>query len=395
MAKRKTKREVSTGAKRKTPQRVPGTAATRSKIARLDQQLVRLVQKRAELVLASAKILSRNVAQPPSAVLGDSAQPRAAVPQAVPDVLGVDEELLAADGQGPLPKHCLRAVLQEVASGCRGLIHEPRIAFVGPLYSLGHLAAIHCFGQSVNLVPVGSVAAVFEEVCRKQSDFGMAPMEDSTDGRVADTLDMLVRTGVRICGEVEMKIHHVLLGKCPRTEVREVYSRPEALAQCRNWLAKHLPTARTIEMTSTATAAQLACEKPGAAAIACLQAGRQYALETLAENIEDNSANTTRFAVVGEHAPPRTGNDRTAMLFQVDHRPGALADAMAIFKRNRLNLTRIESFPIAGPEPGYSFFVEMEGHQSDARMRRATAALGRKTLRLEILGSFPASAPLE
>ena len=120
-------------------------------------------------------------------------------------------------------------MLDEVASGCRALVREPRIAVLGPLYSVSHLAALHYFGQSVEFVPVGSVAAVFEEVCRKQSDLGLTPLENSTDGRVADTLEMLIRTGRRICGEVELKIQHALLGKCPRTEVREVYSRPEAL----------------------------------------------------------------------------------------------------------------------------------------------------------------------
>ena len=343
MGKSKKKATATAGGKRKSAARPPGAAATRSKIARLDQQLVRLVQQRAELVLAVGK--------------------------GAPAISGVDEELLAANGQGPLSARSLRAVLSEVASGCRGLVHEPRIAFPGPLYSLSHLAALHLFGQSVEFVPVGSIAAVFEEVCRKQSDYGLAPMANSTDGRVADTLEMLARTDMRICGEVELKIHHALLGKCPRTEVREVYSRPEALAQCRNWLAKHLPSARTIEVTSTSTAAQLACEKPGAAAIAGREAGLHYALETLAENIEDNSSHTTRFAVIGDHAPPRTKNDRTAMLFQLNHRPGALADVMAIFKRNKLNLTRIESFPVPGAEREYSFFVEMEGHQSEARMR--------------------------
>ena len=187
-----------------------------------------------------------------------------------------------------------------------------------------------------------------------------------------------------------MYIHHSLLAKCPRAEVKEVYSRPQAISQCRNWLAKHLPAARTIEVTSTSTAAQLAGEKPGAAAIASLQAGVEYGLDVLAENIEDNPDNTTRFAVIGGQVPERTGNDRTAMLFQVEHRPGALADAMNIFKRNKLNLTWIESFPIPGTARGYYlFFVEMEGHQTDARLRRAVAALERKALRLEILGSFP------
>ncbi len=283
---------------------MPPVLAPVAKIAELDHALVRLVQERAKLVLEAAK----HGASPTQASLASA----------------LDEEslkrLTAASG-GPLPHDCLRAVLREIQSGCRSLIRESRIAFLGPLYSFSHLAAIHHFGQSVEFIPVGTIAAVFEEVRRKQSDFGLVPVENSTDGRVTDTLEMFTRMRVRICGEVELRIHHTLLGKCPRTEVREVYSKPQALSQCRNWLAKHLPAARTIEVTSTSTAAQLAGEKPGAAAIASLQAGVHYGLEVLAENIEDNPSNTTRFAVIGDEAPPRTGKDRTAMLFQVEHRP--------------------------------------------------------------------------
>ena len=275
------------------------------------------------------------------------------------------------------------------------MLRQQRIAFLGPLYTYSHLAAIASFGQTVEFVSVGSIPAVFEEVNRGHSDFGLVPIENSTDGRVADTLDMFTRMPVRICGEVELQIHHALLGRCLRTEVEEVYSRPQALSQCRNWIARHLPAARTIEVTSTTTAAQLARDKPGAAAIASLQAGIHYELDVLAERIEDNPANTTRFAVIGERSAERTGRDKTAMLFQVEHKPGALADAMGIFRRNRLNLTWIESFPIPDRKRAYLFFVEMEGHESDARVRRATDALERKTLRLEILGSYPATDPAD
>jgi chorismate mutase/prephenate dehydratase len=263
------------------------------------------------------------------------------------------------------------------------------------MYSYSHLAAIHRFGRSVEFVPVGTIPAVFEEVNAGQSDFGMVPVENSTDGRIADTLDMFTRLPVRICGQVEMQIHHTLLGKCPRTEVKEVYSRPQVLSQCRNWLAKHLPAARTIEMTSSSTAAQLAAEKPGAAAIASLQAGVEYGLGVLAENIEDNPGNATRFAVIGGELPEPTGDDRTAILFQMEHRPGTLADAVNVFKRHKLNLTWIESFPVPGSKRAYLFFAEMEIHQADKRFRRAMAMLRRKALRLEVLGSFPATTAAE
>ena len=174
-----------------------------------------------------------------------------------------------------------------------------------------------------------------------------------------------------------------------------MYSRPQALSQCRNWLAKHLPAARMIEVTSTSTAAQLAAEKPGASAIASLEAGVHYGLNVLAEQIEDNPGNATRFALIGDQSAPRSGHDKTAMMFQVEHHPGTLAEAMNVFKRNRLNLTWIESFPIPGSNRAYMFFVEMEGHESDSRVRRATALLERKTLRLETLGSFPVAGSAE
>ncbi len=312
--------------------------------------------------------------------------------------MGSDAEALnrvVALNKGPLGDRSVRAAFRELLSGCRALDQRLTIAFLGPLYSYSHLAVIRRFGQSVELSPVGSIGAVFEEVNRGHSNLGLVPIENSTDGRIADTLDMFTRLPVGICGEVELQIHHALLGKCARSEIREVYSRPQALSQCRNWLAKHLPSARSIEVTSTSTAAQLALEKPGAAAIASLQAGVHYGLDVLAERIEDNPSNATRFAVIGDMTPQRTGNDRTAAMFQTEHRFGALADALAVFKRNRVNLTWIESFPIPGSERAYLFFVEMEGHESDPQVRRCVAALERKTLRLKILGCFPAAVPGE
>ena len=358
--------------------RAPTVAGVQAKVNRLDQTLVTLLNQRAELMLKIHE-LAQAAGQPTT-------------------ILGPYEETLARVlelNQGPLPARTVRAIFRELMSGTRSLVRELRIAFLGPLYSYSHLAAIRRFGQAVEFMPVGSIAAVFEEVNRGHSDFGLVPIENSTDGRVADTLDMFTRLPTRICGEIELQIHHFLLGRCARTEVKEVYSRPQALSQCRNWLAKHLPAARNIEVTSTSTAAQLAAEKPGAAAIASLEAGVHYGLNILAERIEDNPGNATRFALIGDQSAPRTGNDKTAMMFQVEHRPGALAEAMNVFKRNRLNLTWIESFPIPGSKRAYLFFVEMEGHEADPRVRRAMLALGRKTLRLEILGSFPTVAVSE
>ncbi len=338
----------------------PTLAALRSKIDRIDRELVGLMNQRAKLAHQIGKVKEANGQHCYDPVREEEVLARAA-------------EL----NQGPLGRQCLQAVFRELISGSRALEKAMRVAHLGPAYTYSHLAALHRFGQSVEFVPVGSIAAVFEEVNRGHCDYGMVPIENSTDGRIADTLDMFTRLPVQICGEVNLSIHHCLLAKCSRGEVQEVYSKAQPLSQCRNWLTRHLPQARTIEVTSTSTAAQLAKDKPGAAAIASVQAGVHYGLDVLAENIEDQQGNVTRFAVIGHHPAPRTGRDKTSLMFEVVHRPGSLAEALAIFKRNRLNLTWIESFPIARPEGGYLFFVELEGHHHDKRVQRATDQLAR------------------
>jgi chorismate mutase/prephenate dehydratase len=360
-----------TTVKKKRSSKRGSAAAT---VAQIDRQLAALIQQRAELVKENG----------PDAIESAPADC---------DDRDISEIIDAADG--PLPKSTLLAIFREVSSGCRAIVHQLRIACLGPLYSYSHLAALHRFGQAVEFVPVGTIAAVFEEVDKRHADYGIVPVENSTDGRIADTLEMFSRLPVRICGQLEMNIHHTLLGKCSRAEVREVYSKPQAISQCRNWLAKHLPMARMVEVTSTTTAAQLAGEKPGAAAIASRQAGVEYKLDVLAENIEDNPHNSTRFVVIGGQVPERTGNDRTAVLFQMEHRPGSLADALTIFKRNKLNLTWIESFPLPGSDRAYLFFVEAAGHPTERRMQRALTMLQRKALRLEVLGAFPVTAAVD
>jgi chorismate mutase/prephenate dehydratase len=356
----------------------PSLDVLRGQIDKLDQELVALMNRRAEVALAIGKLKAQS-----GMVVYAPAR---------------EEEVyqrVLRNNKGPLSERCLRAVFRELISGSRSLEKGLKIAYLGPAHSFSHLAAIHRFGQSSELVPVASIAAVFEEVHGGQADYGVVPVENSTDGRIADTLEMFARIPARICGEVQLRIHHNLLGRCKREEIEEVYSKPQALSQCRNWLARHLSKARTIEVTSTATAAQLAQEKPGAAAIASLQAGVFYGLDILAADIEDNPGNMTRFAVIGEASSGRTGMDKCSLMFEVSHRPGALADAMQIFKRNKLNLTWIESFPIARPEGGYLFFVEFEGHEEDAKSKKAIGSLRRKAIRLEILGSYAKLAPVD
>jgi chorismate mutase / prephenate dehydratase len=366
------------GSKDSTVHRPPTLAGLRNQIDHIDRELVALMNQRAKLAhqIGQVKETSGQGTYDPAR----------------------EEEVLArvvSFNKGPLPENSLRAVFRELISGSRALEKQLRVAYLGPAYSYTHLAAIQRFGHAVDLVPVGSISAVFEEVHRGQADFGLVPIENSTDGRIADTLDMFTRLPVKTCGEVQLRIHHHLLGRCARGEVIEVYSRPQAISQCRNWLIRHLPTARVIEVTSTSTAAQLAQDKPGAAAIASLQAGVHYSLNVLAENIEDNQGNLTRFAVIGNHSGPRSGHDKTALMFEIAHRPGSLADALNVFKRGKLNLTWIESFPIPRPEGGYLFFAELEGHQTDKRLVRAVELLSRRCVRLVALGSYPKTTPVD
>lgn len=344
----------------------------------LDRRLVELINQRAERYLQQVQAESGT---------GDAGS-----------ALEREDERIArllANNPGPLSERCVRAVLREVFTGARLLRERIRAAYLGPAYSYSHLAAMHRFGQSAELVPVGGIAAVFEEVQRGHARYGVVPLENSTDGRVTDTLDMFTRLPVRIRGEVQMRIHHHLLARCPRSEIQEVYSKPQALSQCRNWLSRHLPGVRQVEVTSTSTAAQLAQDKPGAAAIASLRAGTHYGLDVLAENIEDNAANITRFAVIAHESAPRSGRDKTSLMFEMQHRVGALADATAILKRNRLNMTWIESFPVPEQPGAYMFFVEIEGHERDVKVRKAVAQLQRKALRFEVLGSYERTEPID
>lgn len=348
------------------------TASLAQQLRELDRKIVDLLNQRARLASASANRVDAS---------GDSSAELA--------------QRMVDHSRGPLAETAIRGIARELASGIRALVHAPRVAYLGPEYSYSHIAALERFGTSIELVPVSTIAAVFEEVERGQSAFGLVPIENSTDGRIVDTLGMFARQPLRITGEVQLRIHHNLLGKGQRSEVKEVYSKPQALSQCREWLAKHLPSAKLVEISSTTKAAQLAAEKPGVAAIASRQAGIAYGLDVIAANVEDNAENITRFAVIGGETPKRTGSDKTSLMFQIQHRPGSLADAMNLFRKAKLNLTWIESFPLPGAKAEYLFFVELEGHAADLRVRRALAALEAKTLRLNILGSYPKALPVE
>lgn len=352
---------------------------TQRELAAIDQQIISLVSQRAAIVRRPA---------------GNAGGWAAEATALVDEQRRMRDFVAAQPVAAPLSCEAVADLMRHVVSLCWGTVRETRIAYLGPQYSYSHLAAVKCFGEAAGLAPVASIAAVFEAIVRREARAGVVPIENSTDGRVVDTLGMFLKHRVRICGELLLPIHHYLLSRTPREEIVEVYSKPQALSQCREWLAHNLPLARLVEMSSTAAAAQLAAERPGAAAVASVEAGRRHGLNVIDAAIEDNPNNVTRFAILGTEPTERTGNDKTALLFQVDHRPGALADAMTLFKRGGLNLTWIESFPIPGANSEYLFFVEFEGHESDAPVAKTIASLAKRAQRLEILGSYARSAKI-
>jgi chorismate mutase/prephenate dehydratase len=321
------------------------------------------------------------------------------------NLAGTTQAELNPSNFGELPEAVARAIFREIAGGCRAAVRQQRVAFLGPLHSYSHLAAVECFGSVADWVPLPSIADVFAEVVAGHVDHAVVPLENSTDGRIIDTLSTFIHIPARICAEMPLRICHCLLAAGTRAEIRSVVSKPQALSQCRKWLASHLPDAELVESTSTTAAAAAAAQDRSRAAIASRHAASEYQLHVLADHIEDNPHNVTRFAVLGREPGRRTGRDKTAILFQVPHQPGALADVMAIFKRNRLNLTWIESFPhcptdspITYPsataprtyKQEYLFFLEFEGHSGEMRPKRALAALAKKVDRLDVLGSYPA-----
>ncbi|MBL8818815.1 MAG: prephenate dehydratase [Planctomyces sp.] len=347
-------------------------------LTQVDEQLVALLNRRASLYLQKMK----GVQSPSKIVFSDQDQQQ---------VWG----LIDRANQGPLTSAELKTIFRPLLSAGRQRIKNIRVAYLGPAYSFTHQAAVTRFGESADLVPVSTIATVFEEVNRGHVDFGLVPIENSTDGRIVDTLDMFTRLPLRICGEVQVHVHHNLLARCERSEITEIYSKPQALSQCRDWLSKNMPQARLIEVTSTSTAAQLARDKPRAAAVASHQAAIQYDVQIVAECIEDNRNNITRFAVIGDSVAEPTGSDRTAILLQIPHKPGSLSDALEAFRRHKINLTWIESFPLRQPQIGYLFFLDFEGHVSEPRIKRTLKDLeDLPPDRLEVLGSYPRSEPV-
>lgn len=364
-----------------------GLGELRGEIDRIDRDLVELLNRRADVSTRIGEIKKRHGLEVWS-------------PAREAEVL----DRAIANNRGPLPEETLRAIFRELMSGSRKLQQKMKVACLGPEFSYSHLAALAKFGDGVEHVKLPTITAVFEEVHRKRADYGIVPLENSTDGRIADTLDMFIKTpGLQIRAEVRLRIHHFLAGRCKLEEVRQVYSRVQALSQCRHWLGKNLPGAALIESLSTAAAAERACNEPNAAAISSRAAALSFGLNVLAPNIEDQHYNVTRFAVISDRAEEPTGNDKTTLMLklgnQASNHAGTLVKALEPFLKDGVNMTWIESFPDpsgnSDRDPSYLFFIDIEGHIRDETVARAVEGASKCCHQLEVLGSYPKGKVVE
>lgn len=346
----------------------------RRRIDVLDERLQELFNRRARLALDIAKVKHRT---------GGHNFYR---PEREAEVLA---QALKRN-RGPLGDEAVARLFREVMSACRALESRLKVAFLGPEGTFTQEAALKHFGHFVETVPLGAIDEVFREVESGNVDFGVVPVENSTEGVINYTLDMFLQTPLKICGEIELRVHHHLLGRDadPKGAAR-VVSHQQSLAQCREWLDARLPNVERTAVSSNAEAARLAAQDGRTLAIAGDQAARLYDLKVLAANIEDRPDNTTRFLVVGRLATAPSGNDKTSLLLSGKNRPGSLARLLAPLARHKINMTRIESRPSRQTVWEYVFFVDIDGHIRDKRLQRALAGLEREAAFLKWLGSYP------
>lgn len=293
---------------------------------------------------------------------------------------------------GPLPAASVRAVFKEVLSACRGIEARMKVAFFGPEATFTHMAAQRHFGSTVHYSPEPTIDDVFRAVSAGNVDYGVVPIENSTEGVVTHTLDLLQESDVRICGEVSIDIELCLLSRSGRDkDVRRILSHPHALGQCRRWIAAHHSDAAVEEVASTAQAAREARSDRTAAAVSSRLAGEVYGLRIVQANIADNHDNITRFFVIGDNPPSPTGEDKTSIVFAAKDRVGVLHDMLAPFAKHGINLTKIESRPSRQKAWEYVFFIDFRGHQQEPRVKRALDQLARSCVFLKVLGSYPSS----
>ncbi len=349
-------------------------AQHRQSIDRLDEKIVRLLNERTRHVLAIGRIKLQN---------GHEIY----APHRERAVL----ERVANLNPGPITGESLKAIYREIMSSALSLEKSMTVAYLGPEATFTHQAALQRFGSSLGYAPQKSIADVFSEVSKGRADYGVVPVENSTEGVVTHTLDMFVDSDLKIVSQIVLPIQQCLISKGPKSRLRRLYVHPQTLAQCRVWLHRNLPQVELIETSSNARSAELAAHEKNAGAIAGVLAAEKYGVPIREYDVQDNAANATRFLVLGRKGPPPTGQDRTSVMFSIADKVGALHSSLAPFRRYKINMTKIESRPSKRKAWEYFFFVDCDGHQEDPKVARAIAELQAHCNFVKVLGSYPNS----
>lgn len=344
----------------------------RGQIDALDGQIVRLLNQRAAVVQAIGR-----------------SKTQMGLPTYKPDREREVLDFVKSQNEGPLSDRTLVAIYRELMSGSFALETPPRIAYLGPPGSFSHLAAARKFGAMVEYEPLQQIDAVFDEVEREHVDLAIVPVENTSGGGIVDTLDAFARHDVTICAEINLAVHHHLLGNVRIEEIQRLYSKPEVFTQCQKWLTQTRLLDCTVAVPSTSAAAERAAGEPGTAAIGSELAAELFGLNKLCDRIEDDPGNVTRFVVIGHSPAAPTGRDKTSILFRAPDRPGALVDVLDVFRRAGVNMTYIESRPSRIKKWEYAFFVEFEGHAGDPKIAAMIDEARTLCNELKVLGSFP------
>ena len=291
---------------------------------------------------------------------------------------------------GPMTDEQLRAIYREIMSSALALEKTMTIAYLGPEATFTHQAAIRRFGSSLRYASQKTIADVFTEVAKNRADYGVVPVENSTEGVVTHTLDMFVDSDLKIVSQIVLPIQYCLAGNGRGLKhIKRLHVHPQALGQCRRWVQQNLPGAEILEASSNARSAELAAKDKSAAAVTGILAAEKYGLQILEQDIQDNTANATRFLVLGRQCSPPTGDDRTSLMVSVSDKVGALHEAIAAFRRYKINMTKIESRPSKRKAWEYFFFIDCTGHFQDVKVAKAIALLGEHCNFVKALGSYP------
>ncbi len=346
----------------------------RKAIDKLDGQIVRLLNERTKHVLAIGEIKLK-------------AGQEIYAPHRERAVLQRVYRL----NEGPMTNDSLSSIYREIMSSALALEKLLTVSYLGPEATFTHQAAIRKFGSSLHYTPQKTIADVFAEVSKNRADYGVVPVENSTEGVVTHTLDMFMDSDLKIVAQIVLPVQQCLLSNWPRKQIVKLFAHPQSLAQCRGWIQDNLPQVEIIETSSNARSAEFAAKQRNTAAIAGILAAEKYGLSVLEHDIQDNAANATRFLVLGRQCSPPTGDDRTSLMVSISDKVGALHHALAAFRRYRINLTKIESRPSKRRAWEYFFFIDCDGHRDDRRVAKAIALLEQECSFVKVLGSYPNS----